>query len=55
LSDNQLTVPSAEKLTLLKKLLDMPQLTDIQIKAPMLPEIYQHFAGKTKIGSQHDA
>ncbi|MFQ3230545.1 ABC transporter ATP-binding protein [Reinekea sp.] len=43
-AENTLRVPINKKLEVLKTLLNHPNVTDIQVNAPMLPEIYQHFA-----------
>lgn len=43
-AENTLKVPFDKKLDVLKAMLTYPGVTDIQVNAPMLPEIYQHFA-----------
>jgi Cu-processing system ATP-binding protein len=43
-ADNTLKVPFDRKLDVLKTILTYPSVTDIRVNAPMLPEIYQHFA-----------
>lgn len=43
-ADNTLKIPFDRKLDVLKTILTYPSVTDIRVNAPMLPEIYQHFA-----------
>ena len=39
----RLEVPPEEKLTVLKQLMQHPELQDVSVSTPSLPELYQHF------------
>lgn len=52
-STNTLEVPVSEKVSVLKHLLKHDNVADVNIHAPMLPEVYQHFATRSNQGGSH--